>query len=568
MPDGRRARPGAAEGREVPHPHERLGGRAHRVDVERPPGPQGPVGAQGVAQLGAVDDPIAVAPPQRAEPRVEAWRRDCHRPDHDVGRQHTADAGEQRLLARPVAPTLELDPGLVRDVDVRDLPPGVHASVGASRHRQTDPGAQDLGETVFEGPLDRPQPGLDGPAGKVCPPVGDVESDAHHVPHDDARPAAGRTPVGPAPSGTWTAAAGQRQRDSGSGSGTRATLDGGTSHHLAGPQTHHGHSDGRILHLMSASGSPAPLTLSVDCGGGGIKAAVLDAAGTAHAPAVRVPTPYPLSPELLVDTVAGLARGLPPADRVSLGMPGMIRHGVVIHTPHYITRTGPRSRIDPELRERWSGFDARAALERRLGVPVLVLNDAEIHGAGVVAGTGLEPRPDPRDRARQRALRRWPGRTPPRGSPTLPCGAAPPMTPTSARSSGTGSGTDCGRGASPVSSTVCGRCSCGTGSTSAEATRAGSPRQCSTGWVTRSSSCRTRQPSWGAPGPGTSSDSWCDRRGRDGGCRRDGVCRRTASAPPGGLRQERGGSILGSLRPGAGASGTLLPAIPEQLWPT
>ncbi|WPF81570.1 ROK family protein [Sanguibacter sp. 4.1] len=141
---------------------------------------------------------------------------------------------------------------------------------------------------------------------------------------------------------------------------------------------------------MSASGSPAPLTLSVDCGGGGIKAAVLDAAGTAHAPAVRVPTPYPLSPELLVDTVAGLARGLPPADRVSLGMPGMIRHGVVIHTPHYITRTGPRSRIDPELRERWSGFDARAALERRLGVPVLVLNDAEIHGAGVVAGTGLE----------------------------------------------------------------------------------------------------------------------------------------------------------------------------------
>lgn len=37
-------------------------------------------------------------------------------------------------------------------------------------------------------------------------------------------------------------------------------------------------------------------TLAVDCGGGGIKANVLDASGTAHAAAVRVPTPYPLPP--------------------------------------------------------------------------------------------------------------------------------------------------------------------------------------------------------------------------------------------------------------------------------
>lgn len=132
------------------------------------------------------------------------------------------------------------------------------------------------------------------------------------------------------------------------------------------------------------------LTLSVDCGGGGIKAAVLDTAGTAHAPAVRTPTPYPLPPGLLVETVANLAADLPPADRVSLGMPGMIRHGVVIHTPHYITRSGPRSRVDPALRAAWTGFDIRAALTARLQMPALVLNDAEVHGAGVVAGSGLE----------------------------------------------------------------------------------------------------------------------------------------------------------------------------------
>ncbi|SKC48587.1 polyphosphate glucokinase [Krasilnikoviella flava] len=138
---------------------------------------------------------------------------------------------------------------------------------------------------------------------------------------------------------------------------------------------------------------PAPsdvLTLAVDCGGGGIKAAVLDSAGTAHAAPVRVPTPYPLPPRLLLDTVAGIAERLPAAHRVTLGMPGMIRHGVVVHTPHYITRSGPRSRVLPDLVEAWASFDVRGALARRLGVPAMVLNDAEVHGAGVVAGSGVE----------------------------------------------------------------------------------------------------------------------------------------------------------------------------------
>ncbi|NOV96257.1 polyphosphate glucokinase [Isoptericola halotolerans] len=132
------------------------------------------------------------------------------------------------------------------------------------------------------------------------------------------------------------------------------------------------------------------MTLAVDCGGGGIKANVLDAAGTAHSPPVRVPTPYPLPPTLLVDTVADIAAGLPPADRVTLGMPGMVRHGVVVHTPHYVTRAGPRTRVVPELVTAWRSFDVRAALVDRLGVPALVLNDAEIHGAGVVASSGVE----------------------------------------------------------------------------------------------------------------------------------------------------------------------------------
>ncbi|PWD50445.1 hypothetical protein C8046_07085 [Serinibacter arcticus] len=131
-------------------------------------------------------------------------------------------------------------------------------------------------------------------------------------------------------------------------------------------------------------------TLAVDCGGGGLKASVLDASGTMHAPAVRRPTPYPLPPERLLDEIAALAAGLPPADRVTVGMPGMVRHGVVVATPHYVTRSGPRTRVVPELLQAWSGFDMEAAVRARLGIPAIVLNDAEVHGCGVVSGTGLE----------------------------------------------------------------------------------------------------------------------------------------------------------------------------------
>lgn len=134
----------------------------------------------------------------------------------------------------------------------------------------------------------------------------------------------------------------------------------------------------------------APFTLAVDCGGGGIKASVLDSSGTLHAPATRVPTPYPLPPERLVETIAGLAATLPAFDRVTVGMPGMLRHGVVVATPHYVTRSGPRSAVLPELVAAWADCDVQALVEARLGAPTLVLNDAEVHGAGVVSGTGVE----------------------------------------------------------------------------------------------------------------------------------------------------------------------------------
>lgn len=71
-------------------------------------------------------------------------------------------------------------------------------------------------------------------------------------------------------------------------------------------------------------------------------------------------------------------------------MPGMIRHGVVITTPHYITKEGPFSEPDPLLVAEWDHFHAQDDLARRLDIPTLVVNDAEVHAAAVATGRGLE----------------------------------------------------------------------------------------------------------------------------------------------------------------------------------
>jgi polyphosphate glucokinase len=131
-------------------------------------------------------------------------------------------------------------------------------------------------------------------------------------------------------------------------------------------------------------------TLSVDCGGTGLKAMLLDDEGQPLGERVRIPTPYPLDPQRFVAELVALTEGLGAYDRVTVGMPGMIRHGRVVATPHYPTMAGPFTPVDPVLVERWQGYDAQGALSAAFGRPTLVLNDAEVQGAAVVGGAGLE----------------------------------------------------------------------------------------------------------------------------------------------------------------------------------
>ena len=133
-----------------------------------------------------------------------------------------------------------------------------------------------------------------------------------------------------------------------------------------------------------------PFTLAVDIGGTGLKASVLDARGAMVADRVKIATPYPLPPEKLVSSLKKLIAPLPAAERAAVGFPGMVRGGVVLSAPHFVTVEGPGSETDHHLVHQWAKFDLAAALTAEFGIPTKVANDADIQGAAVVKGTGLE----------------------------------------------------------------------------------------------------------------------------------------------------------------------------------
>lgn len=127
--------------------------------------------------------------------------------------------------------------------------------------------------------------------------------------------------------------------------------------------------------------SVGPFTLAIDIGGTGLKASVLDAAGAMTTERVRIDTPHPCSPKLLVDGLVGLAKQLEALgqrwDRISVGFPGLIRHGIIHTAPNLGT-------------EAFAGFNLAKALEQKLGAPVRAVNDADMQGLAAIKGKGVE----------------------------------------------------------------------------------------------------------------------------------------------------------------------------------
>ncbi|MDF2621054.1 MAG: hypothetical protein K0S00_3713 [Xanthobacteraceae bacterium] len=124
--------------------------------------------------------------------------------------------------------------------------------------------------------------------------------------------------------------------------------------------------------------SKATGILALDIGGTGLKAAVLDDQGTMISERERVDTPHPCPPQALLDAYAGMALKLPAFDRISIGFPGVVRHGTVLTAPNLGT-------------DLWAGFALAEHMSKRLGGhPARLINDAEMQGYGIVSGKGLE----------------------------------------------------------------------------------------------------------------------------------------------------------------------------------
>ncbi len=117
-------------------------------------------------------------------------------------------------------------------------------------------------------------------------------------------------------------------------------------------------------------------TLSIDIGGSKVKAMVLDEAGQPITPRERLKTPQPATPAAILDVISVLAGKLGDFQRISVGFPGAVRHGVIETAPN----------LDPL----WKQFRLEDELSTRLNRPARVANDATVQGFGAISGKGVE----------------------------------------------------------------------------------------------------------------------------------------------------------------------------------
>ena len=119
------------------------------------------------------------------------------------------------------------------------------------------------------------------------------------------------------------------------------------------------------------------LTLDIDIGGTGLKAAIVDEAGEMRTDRVRIDTPVGAAPPTIVAALAGLVAPLGTYDRVSVGFPGVVRGGRILTAPNLGN-------------DAWKGFDLGKALATALNKPVRIANDADLQGLAVISGKGVE----------------------------------------------------------------------------------------------------------------------------------------------------------------------------------
>lgn len=122
--------------------------------------------------------------------------------------------------------------------------------------------------------------------------------------------------------------------------------------------------------------SPSLVTLSIDIGGSGIKAMLLNARGKPISTRERIVTPAVPTPHAVLRALETLRARLGEFDRVSVGFPGVVKRGVTFGAFN--------------LHPKWAGFPLERELEKRWKKPVRVANDASVQGYGAIKGRGVE----------------------------------------------------------------------------------------------------------------------------------------------------------------------------------
>jgi polyphosphate glucokinase len=117
--------------------------------------------------------------------------------------------------------------------------------------------------------------------------------------------------------------------------------------------------------------------LSIDIGGSRIKATILDTEGNMQMDFQKIATPTSPDPGNIIQAILELTRGFQEYHRVSVGFPGYTRVGIIHTAPNLGTA-------------KWRGVNLGKLMTDVLNKPVRVLNDADMHGLGIVKGIGLE----------------------------------------------------------------------------------------------------------------------------------------------------------------------------------
>ncbi|WP_457129159.1 ROK family protein [Mucilaginibacter sp. HD30] len=116
--------------------------------------------------------------------------------------------------------------------------------------------------------------------------------------------------------------------------------------------------------------------LAIDIGGSHVKATVLDKNGDMLSDYIKSDTPLPANPDNIINAIKELTKDLS-FDKISVGFPGYVRNNIVGTAPN----------LDDKA---WRGYNLGERLEKELGKPAQVVNDADMQGLGVASGKGLE----------------------------------------------------------------------------------------------------------------------------------------------------------------------------------